>query len=219
MEVILLERIEKLGQMGDVVKVKDGYARNFLLPQKKALRSNKANLEYFQTQRVQLEAQNLERKNDAEAVSEQLDGQMITVIRQAGESGQLYGSVTTRDISNAVTEGGTTIQRSQVSLDRPIKMIGLHNIRVVLHPEVSVMIELNVARSPEEAERQAQGEILIGGPDEFDDEEAIEAEDVFERADLAEAAEANLTDAEASEETTEETEPQASEAEDEPSQD
>ncbi len=197
MEIILLERIEKLGQMGDVVKVKDGYARNYLLPQKKALRSNKQNLAYFETQKVQLEAQNLERKTEAESVSEKLDGQTITIIRQAGESGQLYGSVTTRDIAEAVREAGTNVQRNQINLDRPIKMIGIHDIRVVLHPEVSVIIELNVARSPEEAERQAQGEILIGGPDDFDDEdEALEAEEVFERTDLAEAAEANLSDAE-----------------------
>lgn len=146
MEVILLERIENLGQMGDVVKVRPGFARNYLLPQGKALRSNKENLAIFEQQRAQLEADNLKRRTEAEAVAKKLDGTSIVIIRQAGDSGQLYGSVSSRDISEAVTESGTTISRNQVVLDRPIKMLGLHEIRLRLHPEVSVHVTINVAR-------------------------------------------------------------------------
>ena len=156
-QVILLERVEKLGQMGQVVNVKPGYARNFLLPQKKALRATKDNLAYFETQRAQLEAQNLARKSEAEQVAQKLDGLSVIVIRQAGESGQLYGSVTARDVSQAVTEAGFTVGRGQIVLERAIKALGLHKQRVVLHPEVSVTVTVNVAQSVEEAEMQAKG--------------------------------------------------------------
>jgi len=155
--VILLERVEKLGQMGQVVDVRPGYARNFLLPQKKALRATKENLAYFDTQRAQLEAQNLARKSDAEQVGQKLDGITVVIIRQAGESGQLYGSVSARDIAQAVTEAGFTVSRGQVIQERAIKTLGLHKTRVVLHPEVSVTVAVNVAQSPEEAEMQAKG--------------------------------------------------------------
>jgi large subunit ribosomal protein L9 len=156
-DVILLERVENLGQMGEVVKVRPGYARNYLLPQKKALRATKENLSYFEKQRAQLEAQNLQRRSEAEQVAKKLDGVAVVVIRQAGESGQLYGSVTARDVAGAVTEAGFTIGRSQVVLDKAIKTLGLHKQRVVLHPEVSVAITVNVAQSAEEAEMQAKG--------------------------------------------------------------
>jgi large subunit ribosomal protein L9 len=156
-EVILLERVEKLGQMGQVVKVRPGFARNYLLPKKKALRATKENLAYFETQRAQLEAQNLSRRSEAEQVAKTLDGLAVIVIRQAGESGQLYGSVTARDISDAVTQAGFTIGRAQVVLDKAIKTLGLYKQRIVLHPEVSVGITVNVAQSAEEAEMQAKG--------------------------------------------------------------
>jgi large subunit ribosomal protein L9 len=155
--VVLLERIEKLGQMGQVVNVKPGFARNYLLPQKKAMRATKANLAYFETQRAQLEAANLNRKAEAEVVAAKLGGLRVVVIRQAGESGQLYGSVSSRDIAHAVTEAGFTIERHQVALDHTIKTLGLHQIRVALHPEVAVTISANVAQSAEEAEMQAKG--------------------------------------------------------------
>jgi large subunit ribosomal protein L9 len=158
MQVILLERIGRLGQMGDVVTVKDGYARNFLLPQKKALRATEENLKRFESNRAQLEARNLELKKEAEAVATKLDGQSFIAIRQAGDTGQLYGSVTTRDIVEIVTAGGFSIDRRQVVLDRPIKTLGLNAVRVALHPEVVVGVTLNVARTEDEAERQARGE-------------------------------------------------------------
>ncbi len=156
-EVILLERVEKLGQMGQVVKVRPGFARNFLLPQKKALRATKENLAFFEKQRTQLEAQNLHRKGEAEEVAKKLDGVAVVVIRQAGESGQLYGSVNARDIADAVTAAGFTIGRSQVVLDKAIKTLGLYKQRVVLHPEVAVHVTVNVAQSGEEAAMQAKG--------------------------------------------------------------
>jgi large subunit ribosomal protein L9 len=156
-DVILLERVENLGQMGQVVKVRPGYARNYLLPQKKALRATKENLAYFDKQRAQLEAQNLARRSEAEQVAKKLDGVSVVVIRQAGESGQLYGSVTARDVATAVTEAGFTIGRSQVVQEKAIKTLGLYKQRVVLHPEVSVTVTVNVAQSPEEAEMQAKG--------------------------------------------------------------
>jgi large subunit ribosomal protein L9 len=158
MQVILLERVGRLGQMGDVVTVKDGFARNYLLPQGKALRATEANRKRFERERAQLEARNLELKSEAQAVSGKLDGKSFVVIRQAGETGQLYGSVSTRDIASAVTEGGFSIERRQVLLDRPIKTIGLHDIRIALHAEVEPHITINVARSPDEAQRQARGE-------------------------------------------------------------
>lgn len=154
MEVILLERIEKLGQMGDVVQVKPGYARNYLLPQKKALRATKGNLEGFETHRGQLEADNLKRRDEAEAVAKTMQGLTVTLIRQAGDSGQLYGSVTARDIAAAVSEAGFTVDRGQVQQDRPIKALGMHPARVALHPEVDVIVTANVAQSDEEAEAQ-----------------------------------------------------------------
>lgn len=158
MHVILLERIGHLGQMGDVVNVKNGYARNYLLPQKKALRATEENKAYFATQRVQLEANNLERKSEAEAIAEKLSGKSFIAIRQAGDTGQLYGSVTTRDIAEAVTEGGFDVARRQVSLNTPIKELGLHDVEISLHPEVNVTVQINVARTEDEAERQARGE-------------------------------------------------------------
>jgi large subunit ribosomal protein L9 len=156
-ELILLERVENLGQMGQVVKVRPGFARNFLLPQKKALRATKDNLAFFEKQRTQLEAQNLKKKGEAEQVAGKLEGVHVVVIRQAGESGQLYGSVSARDIADAVTAAGFTVGRSQIVLDKPIKSLGLYKTRVVLHPEVSATVTANVAQSPEEAEMQKQG--------------------------------------------------------------
>ncbi|HZP10324.1 50S ribosomal protein L9 [Methyloceanibacter sp.] len=160
MQVILLERIGRLGQMGDVVTVKDGYARNFLLPQGKALRATEANRKRFEREKSQLEARNLELKTEAEAVSRKLDGQSFVILRQAGDSGQLYGSVSTRDIAEALTAGGFSIERRQVMLDRPIKSLGLHELRIALHPEVLPHVTINVARSSDEAERQARGEAV-----------------------------------------------------------
>jgi large subunit ribosomal protein L9 len=161
MDVILLQRIESLGQMGDVVKVKPGYARNYLLPEKKALRATKANREYFDKQRAQLEAQNLKAKGEAEAVAAKMgDTFSVIVIRSAGETGQLYGSVATRDVAEAVTKAGVTINRSQVLLVQPIKELGLFKTRIALHPEVSVTITVNVAQSEEEAKLQAEGKAV-----------------------------------------------------------
>lgn len=156
-ELILLERVEKLGQMGQIVKVRPGFARNYLLPQKKALRATKDNLAYFETQRAQLEANNLARKSDASSVAEKLEGLKVVLIRQAGESGQLYGSVSSRDIADAVTAAGFTVDRRQIVLERPIKTLGLHPVRVMLHPEVAVTVTANVAQSAEAAEMQAAG--------------------------------------------------------------
>jgi large subunit ribosomal protein L9 len=161
MEVILLERIAKLGQMGDTVRVKDGYARNFLLPRGKALRANEANKAKFDSERLQLETRNLELKAEAQKIADKLEGKSFIIIRQAGESGQLYGSVSPRDISEAVTAGGYTARRNQVLLSMPIKTLGMHEVPIHLHPEVDVKINVNVARSPEEAERQAKGESII----------------------------------------------------------
>ena len=157
MQIVLLERVAKLGQMGEVVRVRDGYARNFLLPQGKALRATAANLKRFESERAQLEARNLEARGEAEKVGAKLDGRSFVVIRSAADGGALYGSVTTRDIAEAATEGGYSVDRRQVVLDQPIKELGLHQIAVVLHPEVEVSITVNVARSREEAELQASG--------------------------------------------------------------
>tara|TARA_E500000331_G_scaffold113699_1_gene110760 strand:+ start:295 stop:849 length:555 start_codon:yes stop_codon:yes gene_type:complete len=154
MEVILLERIEKLGQMGDVVKVKPGFARNFLLPKSKALRKTKQNLEHFEKQKAQLEADNLTNKNEASEVGTKLAGLTVTIIRAAGESGQLYGSVTSRDIAESVSKTGIKIAKQQVTLDRALKTLGLEPIRVTLHPEISVEIVANIARTDEEAKQQ-----------------------------------------------------------------
>ncbi len=158
MEVILLERVAKLGQMGDTVRVRDGYARNYLLARGKALRATQDNKSRFETQRAQLEARNLERRKDAEAVAEKLNGQSFVIIRQAGESGVLYGSVSTRDLAETLSAGGFTVGREQIVLNAPIKTLGLHTVPVALHPEVEVSVTINVARSPDEAERQARGE-------------------------------------------------------------
>lgn len=156
MQVILLERVENLGQMGDVVKVRQGYARNFLLPQKKALRATKDNVSYFESRRAQLEADNLSRKSEAEAVAARMDKTRIVVVRQAGETGQLYGSVAARDIADGLTASGYTVEKRQVVIDRPIKTIGIHSVRVVLHPEVSVGVLVNVGQSDDEAKLQAE---------------------------------------------------------------
>ncbi|MBT3361615.1 MAG: 50S ribosomal protein L9 [Rhodospirillales bacterium] len=195
MEVILLERVEKLGQMGDVVSVKPGYARNFLLPQKKALRATAENSKIFDERKAQLEAVNLERRTEAEAVAEKLEGLMISLIRQAGEAGQLYGSVNARDITDAVIEGGFTIDKQQVKLAPPIKTVGIHDVRVDLHPEVQVIVKANVARSADEAEIQAETGTAVISSDEAERQaetaqiEATEAK-AAEAAAAAEAAEA-----------------------------
>lgn len=175
MDVILLERIARLGQMGDTVKVKDGFARNFLLPKGKALRANEANKKKFEGQRAQLEARNLERKSEAQQVADKLDGNSFVVVRSAGETGQLYGSVSTRDIAEILTAEGFSVHRNQIELNHPIKTIGLSNIAIALHPEVEVTITLNIARSADEAERQAAGEKL-------DSAEAIYGDDINENA-------------------------------------
>jgi len=185
MQVILLERIAKLGQMGDTVKVRDGYARNFLLPQGKALRANKANLERFENERAQLEARNLERKTEAEAVASKLDGESLVMIRSAGETGQLYGSVSTRDIAEGLTSAGFSVSRGQVELRTPIKTIGLHTVMIQLHPEVEVNVSVNVARSEDEAVRQAAGEDLTTPEQdvfEFEEEEDAEGTEEGEEA-------------------------------------
>jgi large subunit ribosomal protein L9 len=176
-DLILLERVEHLGQMGQIVKVRPGYARNFLLPQKKAMRATKDNLAYFETQRTQLEANNLSRKSEAEQVAGKLDGLHVVLIRQAGESGQLYGSVSARDIADAVTAAGYTVDKRQMVLDRPIKNLGLHPLRVLLHPEVSVTVTANVAQSQEAAEMQEAG---INPLVERDEDEAAPAAELLE---------------------------------------
>jgi large subunit ribosomal protein L9 len=183
MQVVLLERVEKLGQMGDVVKVKDGFARNYLLPKKKALRATKANIEYFESQRAQLEARNLEQAKEAKAVGDKLDGKVFALLRQASDRGALYGSVSPRDIAQAITDGGFSVARSQVPLDHAIKALGLHPVTVVLHPEVRVHVTINVARTEDEAERQARGEDVLSekSDEEIAAEEALaNAEAMFE---------------------------------------
>jgi large subunit ribosomal protein L9 len=202
MQVILLERIGRLGQMGDVVTVKDGFARNFLLPQGKALRATEANRKRFERERAQLEARDLELKSEAQAVSVKLDGQSFIVIRQAGDSGQLYGSVSTRDIAEAISQGGFSIERKQVMLDRPIKTLGLHELRISLHGEVEPRVVINVARSPDEATRQARGEDVTRAKTEAEeDAEAarIAAEALFEESAPADLAEESEGEAEAEE--------------------
>ncbi|WP_428374874.1 50S ribosomal protein L9 [Lichenicoccus sp.] len=171
-EVILLQRVDKLGQMGEIVRVKPGFARNYLLPEGRAIRANAHNRERFERERVQLEAQNIKRREEAERLAERVGGMSVVIIRQAGDSGSLYGSVTPRDIAVATTEGGLGVDRQQVQLDNPIKTLGLSEVRVVLHPEVVIRVTVNVARSPEEAERQARGEQV--GRDQDGDEDEIE---------------------------------------------
>jgi large subunit ribosomal protein L9 len=199
MQVVLLERVEKLGQMGEVVKVKDGYARNFLLPRKKALRATKENLVRFEAQRAQLEARNLELRTEAEKVQAKIEGLSIIVLRQAGDTGQLYGSVTTRDIADGVTAEGFSINRNQVALDHPIKSIGLHSVRLSLHPEVATTITVNVARTEEEAVRQAAGEDLTRR--DLDDD--IDAADFFENEEDAAELEAAESEGESAADETE----------------
>ena len=157
MEVILLERVEKLGAIGDVVSVKNGFARNYLLPRKKALRANEANKKLFEANRARIEAENAEKRSDAEKAAKGVDGKTVQLIRQASNTGQLYGSVSARDIVEALDSQGANVTKSQIVLDRPIKAIGMHEVKVALHPEVSVTVKVNVARSPEEADLQAQG--------------------------------------------------------------
>ena len=179
MQVILLDRVEKLGQIGDEVKVKDGFARNFLLPKKKALRATKANREYFQTQKANIEANNLRLKGEAEKVGQKLDGQKFVLIRQAGDRGQLYGSVSPRDVAYAMAAAGFKVDRHQINISVAIKHIGLVTLPVVLHPEVKVSITVNVARSEDEAERQARGEDVLSEKTDAE-EAAAAAEEMFE---------------------------------------
>ena len=180
MQVILMERVAKLGQMGEVVNVKDGYARNFLLPLGKALRASEANIQNFEAQKAQLEARNLETRKEAEAAGEKLDGQAFIVIRSASDAGALYGSVTTRDAAEAATEAGFSVDRKQVVLIRPIKDLGLHDVSVVLHPEVTATITLNVARSNEEAELQASGKSIQDLAAEAEAEAEFEIAELFD---------------------------------------
>lgn len=180
MEVILLERIESLGHMGDVVKVRPGYARNYLLPQKKALRANDSNRRVFEAQRAELETRNAERRSEAAEAAKAIDGRSFVLIRQASETGMLYGSVSSRDIAEAASIEGASIERSQVRLDRPIKALGVSKVRVVLHPEVSATIEVNIARSADEAERQARGENVLARRGEVEEETAPEAPEFFD---------------------------------------
>ncbi len=201
MEVILLERIERLGQMGDVVTVKPGFARNYLLPQKKALRATEQNRVQFEQQRTQLETSNLERKVEAEAVAAKLDGLKVVIVRQASDSDQLYGSVTVRNIAQAVTEAGFTLEGKQIQMARPIKTVGLHPARVVLHPEVSVTVTANVARSEEEAELQALGKTVPRAGD-AEAEEDVEVDvDVDVDAETETEEESGETAAEAGEDS------------------
>jgi len=179
MQVILLERVEKLGQIGDEVRVKDGFARNYLLPKKKALRATDKNRAFFETQRAQIETRNLERKGEAEKIAKKLDGKTFVLLRQAGDRGQLYGSVSPRDIADIVTAGGFSVDRTQVPLDKAIKAIGLVQTIIVLHPEVRVTVTINVARTEDEAERQARGEDVLAERTEAE-EAVVEAEALFE---------------------------------------
>ena len=192
MQIILLERVEKLGQMGDLVNVKPGYARNYLLPQGKALRANKANLERFESERAQREADNLEQRKDAEVEATKMNGLAVNMVRAASEMGQLFGSVTSRDIAEAVTEAGFTITRDQVVLDKSIKTLGLTDVRVRLHPEVSVAIVVNIARTLEEAETQLKtGSAVTGDTDDAEDLVAVAVEAV-DAADSDNAGEADV---------------------------
>ena len=188
MDVILMERVESLGQMGDVVKVKTGYARNYLLPRGKAMRATEENRREFDTRRTQLEAVNLEKRGEAEAVASKADGLSVVLVRQAGEAGQLYGSVSARDIADAVTAGGVSVARPQIRLDRPIKTLGLHQVRISLHPEVVITATVNVARSEDEAAVQAKtGRALIHREEAEDEEEATADADTEAEAPEADA--------------------------------
>ena len=185
--VILMQRVEKLGQMGDTVKVKPGYAQHFLLPSGRAIRATENNLKTFEAERAQLEAQNIKRREEAERVAERMEGLQIVLIRSAGESGALYGSVSGRDIADATKDAGLTITRDQVILEQPIKTLGLTTVRVALHPEVSIPVIVNVARSPEEAEKQARGEDLRA--EQQAEDESLEAELAAELSELGAASE------------------------------
>ena len=206
MQIILLERVEKLGQMGDLVNVKPGYARNYLLPQGKALRANKVNLERYESEKVQREADNLSRRNEAKVEAQKMSGLAVSMVRAASEMGQLFGSVTSRDIAEGITETGFTIQRGQVIMDKSIKTLGLHDIRVNLHPEVLVKIVINVARSPDEAETQLKtGVAVTSGLQKVDDEpdaitEAVAAVEEVEAEGSALAEDGNTTQAEVADE-------------------
>ncbi len=210
MDVILLERVEKLGAIGDVVKVKDGFARNYLLPRKKALRANEANRKVFEANRAKIEDDNSNRRGEAEKASKGVDGKTVKLIRQASNTGQLYGSVSARDIVDALAAEGAQVTKSQVVLDRPIKAIGVHEIKVALHPEVSVTVKVNVARSPEEADLQAQGVDVMSQMFERDDagftedydpnaEPGATAEAAAETASAEEPADAGVEEGEAQE--------------------
>jgi large subunit ribosomal protein L9 len=185
MQVILLQRVAKLGQMGEVVNVKDGYARNFLLPQGKALRASDANVKSFEARKVQLEAANLETRKEAEAVGAKLDGQTFVVIRSASDAGALYGSVTPRDVAEAAEAAGFTVARTQVVMEKPIKDLGIHEVSVALHPEVSVSLRLNIARSPEEAELQASGKSIQDAAAEADAAAEFEIAELFDEVGAA----------------------------------
>ncbi|MFT3730817.1 MAG: 50S ribosomal protein L9 [Hyphomicrobium sp.] len=189
MQVILLQRIGRLGQMGDIVNVKDGYARNYLLPQKKALRATDDNKKVFEGRRAQLEADNLAHKTEAEAVSAKLNGKSFVIIRAAGDTGQLYGSVSTRDIAEVITEGGFTVDRNQIVLDKPIKTLGVTPAKVQLHPEVASTISLNIARSQDEADKQARGENVAVVKDEALELETFNPDAVFEEGAAASSGE------------------------------
>ena len=188
MEVILLERVEKLGSIGDVVNVKNGFARNYLLPNKKALRANEANRKVFEANRSKIESDNADRRSDAEKASKDVDGKTVKLIRQASNTGQLYGSVSARDIVEALEAEGAKVTKNQVVLNRPIKNIGVHDVKVALHPEVSVTVKVNVARSPEEADLQAQGVDVLAQM--FEDDAAPVAEELAPEAAEAAAEEA-----------------------------
>lgn len=208
MDIILLERVGKLGHIGDVVTVKDGFARNYLLPQKKALRATEANKQYFESQRAELEAQNEERKGAAQTVAEKIDGSSYVLIRQAGETGQLYGSVSSRDIAAAASDGDVNVTRGQIVLDKPLKALGLYDVRIMLHPEVTATVQVNIARSEDEAERQARGEDILAREEDLDDDEdaledgALSAEDALDPEALA-TVDPDAESAEAEPETTE----------------
>jgi large subunit ribosomal protein L9 len=197
MDVILLERVEKLGAIGDVVKVKDGFARNYLLPRKKALRANEANRKVFEANRAKIEEDNANRRSDAEQASKGVDGKTVQLIRQASNTGQLYGSVSARDIVDALEADGAKVTKSQVVLDRPIKTIGMHEVKVALHPEVSVTVKVNVARSPEEAELQAKGVDVMAQM--FERDTAAFTEDYDPNAEPGATAEAPAAEAPAAE--------------------
>ncbi len=210
MQVILLERIARLGQMGDEVTVKTGYARNFLLPQGKALRANNTNREVFEAQRADLEKRNDERKADADKIKENLDGNTYILIRSAGQTGQLYGSVSTRDVAATLEENGFKISRNQVNMPTPIKVIGLHDLSIILHPEVDANISVNVARSEDEAERQAAGENLTGRDEQFEHDvvdyegDEVDLSEVFENVDDVDLGDDDIADEAPAEEASEE---------------